>query len=125
MDMAAKTQRGIRVHKEQWEAAAEICERMNTNLSAVINQLIAQIIIQERIPFSLYANKQEEEILLPESGEEEALHEDVPHIGTPLIETDDEAEDDGFIPEETDVNLDWASLDVFGTHQKKKKGALT
>lgn len=122
MDMAAKTQRGIRVHKEQWEAAAEICERMNTNLSAVINQLIAQIIIQERIPFSLYASKQEDDILLPESGEEKKLHEDVPPIGTPLIQADGEAEDDDFIPEEADGNLDWASLDVFGTHQNKRKG---
>lgn len=119
--MAAKTQRGIRVHKEQWESASKICERMNTNLSAVINQLIAQIIIQERIPFSLYANKQEEEdLLMPESEEQDSLiqEEDVPFIGTCMQETNEELEDEEFFSSNTGNDLNWSSLDVFGTHPR-------
>lgn len=119
--MAVKTQRGIRVHKEQWETASKICERMNTNLSAVINQLIAQIIIQERIPFSLYANRQdEEEILLPEWNEKNSLirEENVPDIGTRIQDTDETDGGEEFFSRNAGSNLDWASLDVFGTHPR-------
>ena len=127
-----KTQKNIRVHMEQWEQASVICEKMNTNLSAVINQLIAQIIIQKKIPFSLYLEKQDEELLFNEKVEEtvtDILAQDnsryisgISNNGTSddeissdridsVIEEQDNAYNDNDI-------MDWSELDLFG----KKEG---
>lgn len=125
--MTGKIQRGIRVYKEQWDKASEVCDRMNTNLSAVINQLLAQIIIQERIPFSLFANKQEN-VQLPEEGMQEDMirNPTVPYVGTSKMELDaldddsfsDDDEDDQLMEEDTGDKFDWGGLDIFGTSGK-------
>lgn len=120
----SKTQKGIRVYEEQWQLASSICGKLNTNLSAVINQLIAQIIIQEKIPFELYLNKQEDvdsfsetnrdlpsdTASMKEEKEESDVAPNVPMYGTLIT--------DEITNKETDIRpadtMVFGSLEIFG-----------
>ena len=46
----------VRVDEKDKEKAAEILEHLGTNLSAVVNMLIKQIIITRSIPFEIKLN---------------------------------------------------------------------
>ena len=43
----------VRINEEDKEKAAEILEGLGTNLSAVVNMLVKQIIMTESIPFDI------------------------------------------------------------------------
>ena len=46
----------VRTSSEDKEKASEILEKLGTNLSAVVNMMIKQIIITESIPFEIKIN---------------------------------------------------------------------
>lgn len=46
----------VRTSSEDKERASEILEKLGTNLSAVVNMMIKQIILTESIPFEVKIN---------------------------------------------------------------------
>ena len=52
----ADTYLQVRTNANDKEAAAEILSELGTNLSAVVNMLIKQIIITQGIPFEINLN---------------------------------------------------------------------
>lgn len=56
MNMANTSLLQVRTSSEDKEKASEILEKLGTNLSAVVNMMIKQIILTESIPFEVKIN---------------------------------------------------------------------
>ena len=54
--MANTTLLQVRTSPEDKEKASEILDKLGTNLSAVVNMMIKQIILTESIPFEIKIN---------------------------------------------------------------------
>ncbi len=103
--MANTTLLQVRTSPEDKEKASEILDKLGTNLSAVVNMMIKQIILTESIPFEIKINH-------PVYSKEEAVKE---------VEATLAFEGMNLTEEEIGMLYDYKTENVSGDELRKKK----